>query len=357
MTGVGRSVQTLPRSCEEPVHPESEWRITGGEDRRHGSVALMQSSPVARDKVGKARLSVVVCAYTMDRLNDVTAAVDSLRTQQPAPHEVILVIDHNDDLFFALQAYWPDVLVVRSTGATGLSGARNTGVKQATGEIVAFLDDDAVAERGWAQHLVDAYSDETVMGVGGAVKPAWRAGRPEWFPDEFLWVVGCSYVGQPLGRAVVRNAIGANMSFRRSVFEVTGGFDETIGRLGQDAAGCEETEFSIRAHRAVPGGRVVLEPEAVVRHAVTAQRVTREYFRQRCAAEGRSKALVADLVGPDDALASERGYATRTLPAGVMRNLVAVARGDKAAASRAWAIVDGLVITAWCYTKARRRRA
>lgn len=312
------------------------------------------NAPDADDQ-SEACLSAVVCAYTLARWDDLLAAVESVRCQSWAAHQIIVVIDHNDELLNALVDRWPDVLVVPSRGSKGLSGARNTGVSLATGEVVAFLDDDAVAEPDWAAKLLAAYADSTVIGVGGCVLPDWRAPRPHWFPEEFYWVVGCSYVGQPEGRAEVRNAIGANMSFRRIVFQEAGQFDEAIGRLGADAAGCEETEFSIRAKRAIPGGRVVLEPEAKVRHAVTPDRGTKTYFRRRCAAEGRSKALVAGLVGADSALASERGYATRTLPMGVVRNARAVMRGEPGAAGRAWAIVEGLTITATNYGWARLR--
>ncbi|MFL6095795.1 MAG: glycosyltransferase family 2 protein, partial [Blastococcus sp.] len=271
-------------------------------------------------------LTVVICAYTSERWRNIRAAVGSLRAQTVPIHQVVLVIDHNPDLLEASRAEFPDVLVVANTGAQGLSGARNTGVAAATGDVVAFLDDDAVADRGWADALLAAYDDATVVGVGGGVLPAWEAPRPAWFPDEFLWVVGCSYTGQPTERAEVRNPIGANMSFLRSVFEKVGGFDPVMGRLGKDAAGCEETEFSIRARRSAPGARILLEPAAVCRHTVTPERVTRGYFRRRCRAEGRSKALVSSLTGADAALETERRYVRETLPRGIARGLAAAAR-------------------------------
>src|SRR5581483_12443163 len=96
-------------------------------------------------------------------------------------------------------------------------GARNTGVSVATGSVCAFLDDDAEAAPDWLAWLVKAYADKDVLGVGGAIEPAWQDRRPEWFPEEFDWVVGCSYRGMPVISADTRNLIGANMSFRRDV--------------------------------------------------------------------------------------------------------------------------------------------
>jgi glucosyl-dolichyl phosphate glucuronosyltransferase len=301
------------------------------------------------------RLSVVICTYTQQRWEDLVAAVSSVQCQEPAVHEVIVVVDHDDALLVRARRELAGADVVSSAGPRGLSGARNTGWQRATGEVVAFLDDDARADQGWAAAMLSAYEDETVVGVGGAVLPDWRAPRPPWFPEEFLWVVGCGYRGQPAGRARVRNGIGANVSFRREVLAGTGGFQTGLGRLGADGAGCEETELSIRAHRTRPGARVLLEPAAVVRHAVGPERTNRAYFRRRCAAEGRSKALVAAIAGPGPALLSERRYVSTVLPTGVLAGLAALARGDLDAGRRSLAIVEGLVRTTIAYAVVRAR--
>ena len=299
---------------------------------------------------------MVLCAYTLDRWADIERAVVSLRQQTRRADEILLVSDHNDDLLARATAAFPDVRCVANAGARGLSDARNTGIRSAGGDVVAFLDDDAAAAPDWVERLLGAYQDDDdVIGVGGWVLPAWRAPRPAWLPDEFLWVLGCSYTGLPRARASVRNPIGANMSFRRAVFDVVGGFDTGTGRVGADAAGCEETEFSIRACRVTPGARIVLEPAAVCHHAVTADRVTRRYFRRRCAAEGRSKAVVSTLTGADAALSSESAYVRRTLPAGVLRGLRDAAAGDLGGAARAWAILEGTTVTAVNYLLMRRR--
>lgn len=303
-------------------------------------------------------LSVVICAYTLDRWADIVAAVGSLRDQTRPPHEVLLVSDHADELLARARATFPDVRCLPSDGPRGLSGARNTGVAAATGDVVAFLDDDAAADPDWVARTLEVYTgDDAVIGVGGGVRPSWRAPRPGWFPDEFLWVVGCSYTGLPTARAEIRNPIGANMSFLRAVFEKAGGFDPTMGRMGGDAAGCEETEFAIRARATVPGGRVLLEPGAAVTHTVTPDRVTRGYFRRRCRAEGRSKALVSRLTGADAALATERVYLTRTLPRAVLRGLGGPLRGDRSGPARAYAIAEGTALTAVSYLLMRVRLA
>lgn len=313
------------------------------------------TSPARTDQDRPETFSAVLCAYTMDRWADIERAVASLRAQTRAPLEIVLVSDHNPELLAAATATFPDVRCVANAGSRGLSDARNTGVRHARGEIVGFLDDDAAAAPDWVEQMLAAYEDDDVVGVGGWVRPDWRAARPAWFPGEFLWVLGCSYTGLPTARTAVRNPIGANMSFRRSLFDVVGGFDTGTGRVGRDAAGCEETEFAIRACAAKPGTRILLEPAAACEHAVTPDRLTRPYFRRRCIAEGRSKAVVSTLAGTDAALASEQTYVRRTLPAGILRGLRDTAGGDLGGLARAWAIVEGAALTAASYLLAKRR--
>jgi glucosyl-dolichyl phosphate glucuronosyltransferase len=297
-------------------------------------------------------LTAIVCAYTEDRWSDICRAVDGLLNQELPVDQVVVVCDYNDKLYERFTTARPDVACLKNTQTKGLSGARNTGVAAATSAVVAFVDDDAYPATDWSRRVLDAYDDD-VIGVGGGVLPDWRAARPRWLPEEFLWVIGCSYRGQPTTVAEVRNGIGANMSFRRSVFDGIGGFDARIGRIGANAAGCEETEFSIRAKAANPAGRILLEPLAVCHHAVTPDRLTKSYFRKRCSAEGFSKALVTSLVGADSALGTERSYVTRTLPLGCLAGVQQAVHGDRAALSRSVAIIEGLLITTFAYVRAR----
>nr|WP_062341352.1 glycosyltransferase family 2 protein [Herbidospora sakaeratensis] len=298
--------------------------------------------------------SVVICAYTEDRWDDIAAAVASVRAQTVPARELLLVVDHNPDLHLRLKRAYPDATVLENVHDKGLSGGKNTGAEAATGSYVAFLDDDAVADPGWIEGLESAMAQPGVVGAGGATRPLWATRRPRWFPVEFDWTVGCTYKGMPETRAPIRNVMGGNAIFRREVIGAVGGFSSGIGRSVAEGKsrplGCEETEFCIRLTQRLPGSVLLFEPSAGIGHRVPAARETFRYFRSRCYAEGLSKALVTRSVGSGDGLASERSYTFTTLPLGALRGLVTLRWGTSAA------IVVGLAWTTWGYLVGKARR-
>lgn len=325
----------------------------------------LQSPSTCHSRKSRHRpFSVVICVYTEERREDIRAAVDSVRRQSLPALETLLVVDHNPALLERLvQEYEGDaargeVRVLANAGPRGLSAGRNTGIAVARGEFVAFLDDDAVAEPDWLRRFDEAYADDPrVLAVGGRTLPAWASGgRPAWFPEEFDWVVGCTYRGLPEGLVRVRNVLGGNASFRRTAFDTAGGFATGIGRDGdRRPLGCEETELCIRLTDAVPDAVLLIDDRAVIHHRVPASRERFGYFRTRAYAEGLSKALVTSSVGADKGLASERRYTTRVLPAGVARALRDGVRGRPGGFARAGAIVVGVTTTAAGYLVGRLR--
>ena len=198
------------------------------------------------------RFSVVVTTWSDAREDLLHRNLAALAAQTVTPYETIVVVDHNPRFQARLAGAWPAVDVIASGPVRGAAGARNAGTARATGDAVAFLDDDARPAATWLEELAAAYAHEDVAGVGGTLRPGWPAARPWWFPEEFDWVVGCTYRGLPTRRAPVRNLIGANMSFRRDLLLGVGGERDGFGRVGLAPVACEETELCIRVRASRP---------------------------------------------------------------------------------------------------------
>jgi len=291
-------------------------------------------------------ISVIICAYTEDRWNDLFAAVESVQQQILPPDEIIVVIDHNPSLLKRVQEQISGVAVVENIEARGASGSRNSGLAVAKGQIIACLDDDAVAAPDWLMLLTEGFTDPRVLGVGGSITPLWAGKQPAWFPEEFYWVVGCTFRGMPETVAAVRNLIGANMSIRREVFDTVGNFRSEIGRIGTWPISGEENELCIRARQFWPQGVFLYQPQASVFQRVPSRRACWRYFCLHCYAAGLSKAVVVQYVGVKDGLAVERSYTLRTLPKGIMCNVAsALLHRDLPGLARAGAIVVGLTVT------------
>ncbi|HEX4115445.1 MAG TPA: glycosyltransferase [Solirubrobacteraceae bacterium] len=289
-------------------------------------------------------VSVVICAYTEQRWDELLAAVRSVQGQSVAAREIIVVIDNNPALLARVREALPDVLAEENSGGRGAGEARNRAVGLASGSIIAFLDDDAVATPEWVEHATAAFEDPRVIGVGGTIEPIWEAGRPNWMAEEFYWTLGCTYPGLPTEPAPIRNLIAANMFVQREAFLELGGFRAGFGKTGT-RSGTEETDLCIRANQRWPESVWLHDPVVAVRHRVSASRSRLSYFISRCYDEGIAKASIVEFVGGRDGLAAERYYTTRILPRGLARGAMAGLRGDLSGIARCASIVVGLTAT------------
>ena len=302
--------------------------------------------------------SVVIAAHTLERSASLTRAVASAVSQQPRPREVIVAVDNNLDLYKWVCREVPGTVPVHNQGIGGASATRNAGASVAAGSVLAFLDDDTVAGPGWLRNLTAPLARPDVAGVGGYVEPMWLGRTPGWMPEEFLWVVGASYRGQPRTAAAVRNVWSENMAVARDDFWAVGGFREGFGKVGTHVFGHEDTDFCIRLTAALEGRTWWYEPSARIGHSVPAARSTLKYFFWRCYSEGQGKAEMAAILGlhEDKGLRDERRHASRTLPQGVRRELrQAVLGREFGAAQRASAICAGLTAAGLGYLVRRAR--
>jgi glycosyltransferase involved in cell wall biosynthesis len=338
-----------------------------GLNREQLRVASDPGASLPADTTVPLDVSVVLCTYTEQRWQLLTAAVGSLQRQTAPPHEVIVVTDYNDVLLERVRASLPGAIAMPNSRERGAAGARNTGAAAASGSVVAFLDDDAVAASDWIERMLEAFSDQSILGVGGEIVPEYEAPRPRWLPREFDWVLGCTYRGLPEVTCPIRNLIGANMAVRKDVFLALDGFRPGHGNVQDDGgqplrrrrfvtrqSGCEETDLCVRALRRWPGSVWLYHPPVLVHHRVPAARLTWRYFLARCNDEGLAKAeVVVDYSGAELGLASERSYVAKTLTSGVRTGLADFLRGDVYGLARAGAITAGLLVTVQAYARGR----
>jgi glycosyltransferase involved in cell wall biosynthesis len=247
------------------------------------------------------QVSVVVCTYAMERYEAFTEAVESALAQTHEPLEVVLVVDGNPDVYDRVQEDFcgrENVVCHCNEENRGISYSRTKGAELASGEIVAMLDDDAVAHDDWVAELVAVYEDTDAVAVGGDVRPDWQTDRPDFFPAEFYWLVGCVEPGFAEDGEEVRNGYGSNISFRRDVFLEAGGYDTHTGRRGDKHIQAHEAPVCIRI-RELTGKGVIYTDDAVVDHKLFDYRGDFDWLVFRSFWQGYSK-RVMDLLYPGE---------------------------------------------------------
>ena len=291
--------------------------------------------------MNRPTVSVIICAYTEDRWRQLKSSVTSVEAQTIPPHEIIICIDHNEELLRKSEEYFESgrpagaipLMVIANKYNGRLGSARNTAAEFASGEVLAFLDDDAAAATDWLERLISPYHDEQVGAVGGAPLPAFEAKRPRWFPYEFDWVFGCAYRGLPSARTPLVHLIGANMSARRSILQEIGGFHSDNH---DDMDMCHRIAFARY--------QVLYEPLAIVRHFVPADRTTWRYFWRRCYFVNRGKVEAFANMREAAHLGAELAFVRRILTAGILAEIRRVIQGDLYGLARTGAMIAGIVL-------------
>lgn len=304
------------------------------------------------ERPGRPTVSVVICAYREDRWSQLKKSVASVEAQTCSPIEIIVCVDHNEELLRRSQNYFgkgrpagATPLIVLANKYNGrLGAARNTAAEFASGEVLAFLDDDAAAAADWLERLVAPYDDERVGAVGGAPFPVFEYRRPRWFPYEFDWVFGCAYRGLPSARAPLAHLIGANMSARRSALREVGGFHTD-----------HQDDMDMSHRIAHAEHRVLYEPLAIVQHFVPATRTTWHYFWRKCYFANQGKVEVFANMHEASSLGAELTFVARTLTVGVLAELRQVIRGDPYGLARVGAMITGIALAGLGHLSGRLR--
>ncbi len=273
----------------------------------------MINEPNTQDRKEHLSLSVVVCTYDPENYHNLKEALDSLIEQSRKPDEIIVVVDGEriiSNRVLADYAGQESIRTLITEKGLSITQARNAGIKAATADIIAFTDDDVVADRNWGASLIKTYQETGAISVGGKILPIWFSGEPEHLPEELYWLVGVTHAGFAEDKITeVRDTFGPNMSFRREVFDIVGYFNEDLrwSRRRTSYIQGEESEFCSRMKHKLGGG-VIYNPEAIVYHKVPPSKLKLSVLLKRSFYQGYSKALIQKLTTSPDYLEMERSY-------------------------------------------------
>jgi glycosyltransferase involved in cell wall biosynthesis len=283
-------------------------------------------------------ISVVVCAYTMERFDETRRCVASVLAGDRHPDEVLLIVDENPMLRERLREVLPPEVQVFDSDGHGISDARTMALRIAIGSVVAFIDDDAWAEPSWLFELSSAFQDADVLGAGGRVEPDWEDPSAA-LPPEIYWVVGATYRGHRTDAGPISRPLGCNMAVRREIFLKLGGFPSAFGpRSGAKMSSNEELAMFTTITNHYSDECIHYVPAAVVHHFAPLSRCTFRYLLSRSTVEGTSKADIRRLFG-SRAMAADRTYVIEVIGSSVFGYLAGAVRDRDPRSLRAAALV------------------
>lgn len=235
-------------------------------------------------------VSIVICTY--DRYDVLPVALAALASEYSnARGNVEVLIVDNTPIEKRLPIPIFEDFEIMISDRPGLSHARNLGIQNTRGDIIAFLDDDAEVAPGYLDALMEGFDRmESAQAIGGCTRPVFPFTRPEWFSDSLLGYLSCIDLGHEF-RALRKGefVVGANVAFRRDVFDMYGLFDANLGRNGSKTLMSNEESALMNA---IGHDKVFYNPKQQVLHHIPPDRLTTEWFRKRVFWQG-----VSDIVG------------------------------------------------------------
>ncbi len=298
--------------------------------------------------------SIIIATYNRADLLD--ACLTHVARQQFAPGDAVLIADngstdHTPTVVARRASRFPVPLVRVYEPTPGKSNAVVAALRVATGDIVAFTDDDVQVADDWLAQLKDALADTRIGLVGGPVDPHWQQPAPKW-----LQLAGHGRLGAPLGLLDYgsaatalgqRTLLGANMAVRRSVLRALGGYATHLGKLRGTLLSGEDHELCERVQAAGYGARYV--PAARVRHLVPAERMRVRYFLHWFYWSGVTHAAMHTSQRPSRTWLGEPAHLLRQFATGLAGATTSAVRG------RAPAAVERALDSAFALGYAARR--
>jgi glycosyltransferase involved in cell wall biosynthesis len=227
------------------------------------------------------KVSVILCTYNRcENLADALRSIADSAMPNSWDWEVIVVdnksTDKTRDVIHGYCARSASRFRYVFEPRQGLSNARNAGVREARGDVLAFVDDDVTVEPAWLRNLTAPLMSRQWAGSGGRTLPARPFTPPDWLPASWGGILGGLFDAGDQACELKRSPYGVNMAFRKEMFEKYGGFRTDLGVGPNNPRVNEDTEFGRRLLAA--GERLFYEPSAVVYHPILENRLRKDYF-------------------------------------------------------------------------------
>lgn len=226
-------------------------------------------------KQGITKLSVVIVTY--NRGNDLKESIEALLKLNVSPYEIIVVDSCSTDSTPQLVKKYPVKFI--SINQRSMVAARNVGWRHSKGDIIAFIDDDAIVSKAWSKYILEPFRDRKVGGVVGRVISS-KHGKKIVIPKKYNDIGKVFSNGLVLGNfdlnkentIEVDTLIGCNMAFRNNLIKEVGGFDENFkGNCFRD-----DTDISLRIKNL--GYKLIFHPKALVMHKFKGKTVSNNWF-------------------------------------------------------------------------------
>jgi glycosyltransferase involved in cell wall biosynthesis len=239
-------------------------------------------------------ISIIICTYNRDKY--IYNVLQSLAQNEFSTdlYEIVLInnncTDQTEEKCNLFQQNYPHVTFRYFIETEqGLSHARNRGIKEAKGDILVYVDDDALVNKEYLSAYYELFQNEKdVFAAGGPIIPKYETEPPKWmsfFTKELL--TGYLEQGNKIGKFKRKYPGGGNAAYRKEVFEKTGLFNVELGRKGGNLVGAEEKDIFDKM--ATKGMRILYHPKAILYHIIPERKLTNEYFKRLTLSIGQSE--------------------------------------------------------------------
>jgi glucosyl-dolichyl phosphate glucuronosyltransferase len=302
---------------------------------------------------GSIKITVVLCTY--NRCDILAGALQSISASS-LPDSVrweVLIVDNNstDHTREVAQGFcnrYPKLFRYLFEPRQGKSYALNSGIQEARGEVLAFMDDDVIVESTWLRNLTADLCSGQWVGAAGRILPQWPCIPPSWLPVK-EWYGMAPLVMFDLGPEagpLTEAPFGTNMAFHRKMFEKYGDFRTDLGPRPNSEIRNEDTEFAGRLMSA--GERLKYEPQAVVYHLVPPKRLQKSYFLTWWYDKGRAN-IQQDGMAKDAKwlLSGVPLHLFRKLAAGTVRWIVTLKPSQRFARRLTMSLLAGMIVESY----------